>query len=80
MDKDVRAEIAAIWDKLLIIEKTLSDFTDMCHAQSTSGISENGEAVLDTAEVTDENSSSVLELGEMVDDLETRVSTLEGGN
>ena len=77
MDKDVRAEISAIWDKMLEIEKKLSDFTDMLHAQSTNGINENGEAVLDVADVSDENSQAIIDLGDAVDDLSNRVSALE---
>lgn len=42
-----------------------------------SGISENQEAVLDIAELSDENSGGILELAEMIEEIESRVSMLE---
>ena len=48
-----------------------------CKEGIESGISENGEAVLDIAELSDENSGSILELAEMIEEIESRVSMLE---
>lgn len=41
---------------------------------------ENNDGILDVASLADENSISIEDLAVMIDDLETRVSALEGGN
>lgn len=38
MDTNVLQEIRAIWNKLNEIGKKLSDFIDVCHAESTESI------------------------------------------
>lgn len=77
MNKETLQEIAAIWDKLNELNKQLSDFIDMVHGQSTEGISENSDGIIDVAELSDENSGSIVELAEMIENLEERVSALE---
>lgn len=44
------------------------------------GITENGDAVMDVAELADENSGAIMDISELLADLEERVTTLEGGN
>lgn len=77
MDKNTMQEIAAIWDKLLEMDKKISDFIDSTHAVSTSGIAENSDGILDIAELSDENSSAVEELGSQIQSLDDRVTALE---
>ena len=77
MDRDTIQEIAAIWDKLGEISKQLSDFTDMLHGQSTAGITENSDGILDIAELSDENSTSIEDMAASIADLDARVKALE---
>jgi hypothetical protein len=77
MQKDVMQEISALWDKINDISKQLSDFSDMLHKDSKNGIGENEDGLLDIASVADENSGCVVELGELVNDLEERLTALE---
>ena len=44
------------------------------------GITENGDAVMDVAELADENSGAIMDISELLADLEERVTALEGGN
>ena len=44
----------------------------------TNKIDENDGAICDVADLSDENSASIEDLAEMIDDLEQRVSALEG--
>ena len=44
---------------------------------NTSGVAENDSAIMDIAELSDENGTAIEELAEMIDDLEERVSALE---
>jgi hypothetical protein len=59
------------------MSKQLSDFSDMLHKDSKNGIGENEDGLLDIASVADENSGCVVELGELVNDLEERLTALE---
>lgn len=77
MQKDVMQEISALWDKINDMSKQLSDFSDMLHKDSKNGIGENEDGLLDIASVADENSGCVVELGELVNDLEERLTALE---
>lgn len=77
MDRDTIQEIAAIWDKLGEISKQLSDFADMLHGQSTAGITENSDGILDIAELSDENSTSIEDMAASIADLDARVKALE---
>ena len=77
MNNAFRDEIAAIWDQLGSLDKKISDFIDSVHNQSTQGIEENSEGILDIAELSDENNGSIIDLAEQVDNLETRVEQLE---
>lgn len=79
MNKEILAEISALWDKVNDISRTLSNFTDMLNAQRKSEITENEGAILDEAETIDENNSAILDLAEVIEDLESRVEALEGG-
>ena len=45
--------------------------------RSGEGMSENGEAILDIADLADENSTSIEELAEMLQDHEDRITALE---
>lgn len=78
MDNATIQEIAAIWDKINDINKTLSDFIDMVHGQSTDSIGENSDCILDVAEISDENSTSISDLEAAMKDLDERVKALEG--
>lgn len=78
MNDAVRAEIAAIWDKLGSLDKKISDFIDAVHNASTQGIEENSGSILDIAELSDENSGSILDLADGISDLDRRVTELEG--
>lgn len=77
-DNDIMDEITAIWNKLSAIEKSLSSFFEMMHAQSTNGIDENGNAILDIANLSDENSSSIIDIADALNDIDKRVRALEG--
>lgn len=40
-------EVGALWDKVMAIDKKMSDFADILHAQSQSDITDLQEAVTD---------------------------------
>ena len=44
------------------------------------GMTENGESILDVADLADENSTSIEELAEMLSDHEDRIAALEEEN
>ena len=44
---------------------------------NASGVEENGNGILDLADLSDENSTAIEDLAEMIDDLESRVEALE---
>lgn len=44
---------------------------------NTEGVAENDSAIIDIAELSDENGTAIEELADMIDDLESRVSALE---
>lgn len=67
MDKDMRAEITAIWDKLNSLSKQLSDFSEILNAQRKAETSENQDAIFDIATMVDENSDAILELAESLE-------------
>ena len=47
-------EIAAIWDKINELEKKLSDFTDIRHAQTTNRVNDVEEALCEISELMEE--------------------------
>lgn len=67
MDKDMRAEITAIWEKLNSLSKQLSDFSEMLNEQRKKETSENQDAIFDLAGMVDENSDAILELAESLE-------------
>ena len=46
-------------------------------SDTENGVSENDSAIMDIAELSDENGTAIEELADMLDDLEERVTSLE---
>lgn len=46
--------------------------------ENTFGVAENGNGILDLADLSDENSTALEEIAEMLDDHEQRLEALEG--
>lgn len=46
--------------------------------ENTFGVAENGNGILDLADLSDENSTALEDIAEMLDDHEQRISALEG--
>lgn len=46
---------------------------------NTEGVEENDSAIMDVADLSDENSGAIEELAAMIDDLDARVTALEKG-
>ena len=76
-DKEILDLFAAVNDRMNSISKRLDDVFMSLHNASTSGISENDNAICDIADISDVNSTAIDDLAIMIDDLEQRVEALE---
>ena len=58
----------------------MEDFINYFAKNTSDKIEENSEGEFDLADIADENSNSIFELADYIEELEERVSALEGGD
>lgn len=73
MDKQIQGMFEAINKRITSLEMQLSPLI----MRANRGVDENGEGLIDVADLADENDSSIEELAEMLSELDERVQTLE---
>lgn len=85
--QDLEERVNALYNSVLQIQANLNPVTDKADNASnkipqvdenTVGVSENDGAIMDVAELSDENATAIEELAALVDELIERVEALEG--
>ena len=85
--QDLEERVNALYNSVLQIQANLNPVTDKADNASnkipqvdenTVGVSENDGAIMDVAELSDENATAIEELAALVDELMERVKALEG--
>lgn len=75
MDEQVMGLIQQMQKRIEDLEKKISPLV----TRNERGVDENGQAILDIADLADENGTSIEELADMLSDHEERITALEGG-
>ena len=70
-------QLQSIFEAIMIRLNNLDKKYDFPSVRNSNGVSENGEGIIDLADLADENASAIEELADMIADLEERVSVLE---
>lgn len=73
MNEEILQMFAAVNKRIDEVVKQLSTPTVV----AVNGTTENGQSILDVADLADENSTSIEELAEMLQDHEDRIAALE---
>lgn len=85
--QDLEERVNALYNSVLQIQANLNPVTDKADNASnkipqvdenTVGVSENDGAIMDVAELSDENATAIEELAALVDELMERIENLEG--
>lgn len=71
-------QILSMFEAIQIRINNLDKKYNFPSIRNSNGVTENGDCIIDIADLVDENASAIEELADMIADLEERVSALEG--
>lgn len=73
MDKQIQDMFEAVYKRITSLEKQISPLI----MRANMGVDENGEGLIDVADLADENGSSIVELADYISEIDERVTALE---